>query len=152
MRTLLLLAFVVILAVANIHGADNYDIEVLTSETATGTPPFSITRIEEQRGELRLYIHSDGTFNIAQIQKLLIDGTLSAQFSDGDNAMTVPLSLSKTVICETGEVHHLGYSVSMPNCMISQTLYYLRAPVTLAAGQGLAVGLDPDFIWAIERK
>ena len=147
MRTLLFLTLVVMLMV-NAHGADNYTIEELTSEAATGTKPFSITQIEGQRGELRLFIQ---TGNIAQIQRLITDGTLSAQFSDGENAMTVPLSLSKAVTCDDGTIHHLGYSAPLPNCAVSQTRYYLRAPVTLGLGRGIAVGLDPDFIWVIEK-
>ena len=148
MRTLLLLTLLVMLAVANAHGADNYAVEELKSETA-GTHPFSITQIEQQRGELRMFIQSG---NIAQIQRLISDGTLSAQFSGDENAMTVPLSLSKAVTCDTGTTYHLGYSAPLPDCVISRTRYYLRTPVTLGQGGDLAIGIDPDFIWIIEKQ
>ena len=146
MRTLLFLTLVVVLTVTA-YGA-GYNIEELSEEGA-GKKPFSITQVEQQRGELRLFIQAD---NIAQIQRLISNGTLSAQFSNGESAITVPLSLSKAVTCDTGTIYHLGYSASLPDCPIIQTRYYLRIPVTLEQGSDLAIGLDPDFIWFIEKQ
>jgi hypothetical protein len=146
MRSLLFLILVVMPAAVN---AAEYNIEELQSETATVAKPFSITQVEQQRGELRLFIQAG---NIAQIQRLISSGTLAAQFSEGENAMTVPLSLSKAVTCDTGTTYHLGYSAPMPDCTISQIRYYLRTPVTLGQGRDLAIGIDPDFIWIIEQK
>ena len=137
------------LAIVNAHGADNYAVEELIGDTATEVKPFSITQVEQQRGELRLFIQ---TGNIAHIQRLISNGTLLAQFSEGDNAMTVPLSLSKAIVCDSGTIYHLGYSAPLPNCAITQTRYYLRTPVTLGQGRDLAIGIDPYFIWIIEQK
>ena len=145
MKILLFLTLVVLPAAVN---AAEYNIEELQSDTA-GIKPFSITEVEQQRGELRLFTESG---NIAQIQRLITNGSLSAQFSEGDDALTVPLSLSKAVTCDDGTTHHLGYSSQMPNCEIRHTRYYLRTPVTLRHGRDLAIGLDPDFIWLIERR
>ena len=148
MKILLFLTLVVLPAAVNNVQAAEYNIEELRSNTA-GIKPFSITEVEQQSGELRLFIQTN---NIAQIQRLITNGSLSAQYSDGDDALTVPLSLFKAVTCDDGTTHHLGYSAQMPNCEIRQTRYYMRTPVTLGPGCDLAIGLDPDFIWLVERR
>ena len=146
MRTILLLSIVVTLAVS--AHAKNYTVEEFQSETA-GKKPFSITRIEQKPGELLLWIESG---NIAGVSKLVSDGSLAAQLSEGETAVTVPLSLFKAVVCKDIGTFHPGYSELLPVCEIEQVRYYLRTPVTLGHGRDLAIGLEPDFLWLIEEQ
>ena len=145
MRTILLLTLTVTLAV-NAY-ASGYAVEELSDSPKE--KPFSITSVESRPGELWLFIQSG---NYAQIQGLIRNGSLTAQLSEGENAITVPLSLFKAVVCKDFGTFHLGYSELLPVCEIAQLRYYLRTPVTLGHGRDLAIGLDPDFLWLIEEK
>ena len=145
MRTILLLTLTVTLAV-NAH-ASSYTVEELSDSPKA--KPFSITSVESHPGELRLFIQSG---NYAHIQELIRNGSLTAQLSEGEDAVTVPLSFFKAVVCKDLGTFHLGYSEQLPDCKIEQLRYYLRAPVTLGHGRDLSIGLDPDFLWLIEEK
>jgi hypothetical protein len=135
-------------AVANLHGADKFTIEEINETTKP--MPFSITRVEQRTGEIRLWIKSD---NIADVARLLRNGAFEAQSSKGEESITIPLSLWKAVSCKNAGTLHLGYSAKIPaNCEVEQIRHYFRAPVTLEKGRDFGIGLDPDFLWLIEKE
>ena len=145
MRTILLFTLTLTLAV-NAH-ASGYAVEELSDSPKE--KPFSITSVESRPGELHLFIQSG---NYAHIQRLIRDGSLTAQLSEGEDAVTVPLSFFKAVVCKDLGTFHLGYSEPLPDCKIAQVRHYLRTPVNLGHGRDLSIGLDPDFLWLIEEK
>lgn len=142
---------------AAVHARDvgKYNVEELTDEDGDSRKrPFTITNIEQLRGELRVWIQAQYG-GIAGVAKLVSSGSLEAQVSDGEGSSAAPLSLYKAVTCkenETYSTYHLGYSEPEPNCAIEAIQYYLRAPVTIGREQDFGIGLDPDFLWMIEEK
>ena len=128
------------------HGAGDYIVEELRE--LSKSKPFSITQVEPIPGGLRLFIQSS---DIDAIPKLLRNGSLAAQLSDGDSETIVPLSLGKRVRCD-GETFHIGYSDPLPDCVVEQIRYFLKTPVVLGPGRDLAIGLDPDCLWLIEER
>jgi len=144
-----------LIAVAHARDIGKYNVEELTDEDGdSGKKPFTITDIEQRRGELRVWIQAQYG-GIAGVARLVSNGSLDAQVSDNEGSAAVPLSLCKAVTCNengTYSTHHLGYSEPEPNCVIEQTRYYLSAPVTIGRERDFGIGLDPDFLWLIEEK
>jgi len=131
----------------------NYNERNLTEDG--GNPkkmPFSITRIEQQSGQLRLWIQA-GNDGINNVANLVNNGKLDAQLSDGENGKTVSLSLRKAVTCKKTGTYQLEYSDASPKgCTVEKTEYYLNTPVTLVKNRDLAIGFDPDFLWLVEVR
>ena len=139
--------------IASVYARDvgRYNVEELSSED--GDPnkrPFTITAIEQQRGQLRMWIQPQygGISGVArQMSKL------EAQVSDAEGAESVTLSLNKAVDCKDNQTVYLGYYAAVPDtCEVTGTRYYLIAPVTLKQGRDLGLGIDPDYLWLIEEK
>jgi len=148
MKPILLLIITTLTPVViTLQSAENFNIEEISENQKP--MPFSITRVEQQTGEIRLWIESS---KIAEVSKLLRGGVLQAQSSKGESSITVPLSLWKAVDCKNRGTFHLGYSEPLPNYKIERIRYYFRVPVTLGQGRELAIGIDPDFLWLIEKK
>lgn len=146
--TLFIAMFIVSVAPsASARNVGNHIIEELRDEAATSSRPFSITRVEQLSGILRLFINTDGS----AVANLLRSGRLAAQLSEGDSEKTVSLSLGKAVRCAGGTMY-LGYYEQLPECNIESIEYFLSAPVVLRSGRDLAIGLDPDFLWLIEER
>ena len=150
-KTLKTLFLLLALMAVSVYARDvgRYNVEELSEDEKP--MPFHIGEIEQKSGELRIFPIL--RVNYAEIARLISAGKLEAQLSDSEGGKTVPLSLRKAVTCKTIGTFHLGYSQAPPsNCDVEQTRYYLRAPVTLEHGRDLAIGIDPDFLWLIEKK
>ena len=154
MRKLCLILVFAVSLTAAVHARNvgNYNVEELISEDGdSAKKPFTITDIEQRRGELRVWIQPQYG-GIAGIARLVSNGSLEAQVSDSAGSDAVPLMLQKAVVCKEGETYYLGYSETDPDCEIERTRYYLRTPVTIGQDRDLGIGLDPDFLWLIEER
>jgi len=154
-RLALILLFTLLPMPASRISADGYNIEELRDENSTGSPPFSIARVEPYSGGMRLFLSIPSPDAVAQ---LLTSGALEAQLSDhaAETASPVTLSLGKAVWCtEESEPLYLGYAEPISGCggqPPAKIEYYFEAGVTLGTNRDLAIGQDPDFLWLIEEK
>ena len=151
MRKVLFLMLLMLAAIGGerVYGAGFNIEEINVSETAR-PKPFTISHVEQQGGELRLWIESR---NISEVARLLIAGGFETQSTKGEEVITVPLSLWKAVSCKNIETSYLDYSAPIPaQCQFMQIRYYLRTPLILDAGRDFGIGLNPDFLWLVEKK
>ena len=153
MKKLFLCMIIAASLVTSVYARDvgRYNIEELTDEE--GDPnkkPFTITNIDQQPGQLRIWIRAQygGISGVARQMS-----RLEAQVSDAESAESVTLTLNKAVDCKDYGTVYLGYSAAVPAyCEVVGTRYYLLAPVTLKQGRDLGIGIDPDYLWLIEHK
>ena len=153
MKKLFLCMVIATSLIASVYARDvgRYNVEELTGEESDpNKTPFTITAIDQQRGQLRIWIqaqYGDMSGVARQMSKL------EAQVSDAESAQDVTLTLNKAVDCRDYGTIHLGYSAAVPAyCEITGTRYYLLAPVTLKQGRDLGIGINPDYLWLIEEK
>jgi hypothetical protein len=122
--------------------------------------PFHIGEIEQKSGELRIFPREVwGYADHSEIARLINTGKLEAQLSDSEDGKDVQLSMRKIVTCKDAwgnriGPYYLGYSEPIPAVceVVEKIQYYIRAPVSLKKGRDLTIGIDPDFVWEIERK
>ena len=149
MRKVLFLTLTMLAVIGYVHGAD-FNVEEINASETTRPKPFTIIHVEQQSGELRLWIESR---NISEVARLLIAGDLETQSTKGEEVIAVPLSLWKAVSCTNIGTYYLDYSASIPaGCQFMQIRYYLRAPLILDAERDFGIGLNPDFLWLVEKK
>jgi hypothetical protein len=140
---------------APLVSAEDYNIAELRDENSNNPPPFSIARVEEYSGGLRLLLTTGIPDGIAA---LLTSGAFEAQLSDHSNETTSPvtLSLGKAVWCtEDSAPVYLGYGEVLPACggqLPVRVEYFLNAAVTLGPDRDLAIGQDPEFLWLVEER
>jgi len=133
----------------------NYRVEEMNISETTSAKPFTITNIQQQSGELWLWISAG---NISNVAGLLSRGAFETQSSLGEDISTPALSLWKRVSCTDAEKikkwsSDLRYSASLSaDCTVTSTQYYFRTPVILGNGRDFGIGLSPDFLWLIERR
>ena len=135
--------------------AGDYVIEELRDESATTSPPFSISRVVPFDGGLRLFIGTDSPDAVAD---LLAAGDVEAQLSDheSETTMTVSLSLGVAFSCRTGGAPvYRAYSGTPPLCgrkPPASIEYFFEVSVTLGPARDLAISQDPHFLWLIEER
>ena len=164
MKKLLLILILIMMPAISItagHARDVgiYNVEELTSEEGdSGKKPFTITGIEQQRGETVIWIRALYG-GIAGVAKKVSAGELQAQISDDEGGTDVTLSLNREVTCTDASgsyagTYRLGYSTQLPAACatVTSTRYYLLAPVVFGLGRDLGIGLEPDYLWLIEIK
>lgn len=137
--------------------ADDFLTTELTSEEASGSLPFSLSGVEAFRGGLRLFIAApDVTSTIHLYETGVLEAQLSRHNGDDGTASPVSLALLKAVWCSGNAPLYLGYQDPPPGCGGStspiRVEYLFEVPVLLGPEDDLAIGLDPDFLWIVERK
>jgi hypothetical protein len=161
MKKFIILTFLAAITVTanadDFYTIGNFSVTQLTEEGVKARPPFYISDIKQSGGELRIYLLPGTAFieltNISKVARLINKGQLDGQFSDSENAKTIPLLLKKEVSCHNGKTYRIGYNQATPQgCSVTSTRHYLSAAVTLKRDQDLAIGVDPDFLWIIERN
>jgi hypothetical protein len=156
---LLLLTLVVMLIAPTIGQAQisNYNVEEISSDGTTSPRPFTITNVQQKSSELWIWINAN---NINEVASLLNAGKFEAETSLGSESSTVNLSLWKQIICTDEEgAFTLTKNVRYPepedcpkNYIIASISYYFVTPVIIAGERDFGIGLEPDFLWLIERK
>ena len=154
MRKVLLISLVLlaVTGVVSVHGADfnGFNVEEINVSETARRKPFTFTHIQQSTGELLLWIHAA---NIGEVARLLNSGELETQTSKGDETVSVSLTLWKQVFCNDNLVFTSVYSASIPaDCSVVSTEYFFRAPVVLQDERDFGIGLNPDFLWLVEKK
>jgi len=158
-KLLLIIALAISAATGHARDIGIYNVEELTSEDGdSGKIPFTITGIDQQRGEAIIWIQALYG-GIAGVAGHIKAGNLQAQISDSEGGMEVALSLNREVTCtddlgKDAGTYRLGYSSPLPSACakVTSTRYYLLAPVVFGQGRDLGIGLEPDYLWLIELK
>ena len=136
-------------SVRNING---FTVAQLSGENVNPSKrPFTITNVQQTKENLILWISAS---NIGEVSRLLNSGRLETQSAIGEEVSSPPLSLWKQVTCSDAMgikwTSTLGYSEAA-NCPVISTRYYFIAPVILSNGRNFGIGLDPDYLWLIEK-
>ena len=156
-KTLILLSAFCLLATIAPRGDDFYTTE-LRSEEATRPAPFSLPRVVAFEGGLRLFIATSdikGVINLYESE--VLESQLSQHSGEDGTASPVSLSLRKAIWCtEGGEPVYIDYRDPSFPCgettVPARVEYLFGAPVSLGPEDDLAIGLEPDFLWIVERK
>ena len=158
-KLLLIMTLAISLTAVQARDVGIYNVEELTSEEGDyAKMPFTITGIEQERGETIIWIRALYG-GIAGVARQVSAGNLKAQISDSEGGADVTLSLNSEVTCKDvsgnyAGTYRLGYSTQLPAACatVDSTRYYLLAPVVFGHGRDLGIGLDPDYLWLIELK